>query len=61
VCGQLFLLSARSEYAGGEVAIAKRYMHLSGATSRDFGVISVADRKHAAKPERILLTEADNH
>ncbi|EUA23490.1 putative exopolyphosphatase [Mycobacterium xenopi 4042] len=29
--------------------IARRYMHLSGATSRDFGVISVADRKHAAK------------
>src|SRR5271156_6205083 len=29
--------------------IAKRYMHLSGATSRDFGAISVADRKHAAK------------
>ena len=28
--------------------IAKRYMHLSGATSRDFGVVSVADRKHAA-------------
>ncbi|QUR69100.1 lipid-transfer protein [Mycobacterium spongiae] len=28
--------------------IAKRYMHLSGATSRDFGAISVADRKHAA-------------
>jgi hypothetical protein len=36
-------------------------MHLSGATSRDFGVISVADRKHAAKPERILLIKADNH
>ncbi|MCV7104007.1 lipid-transfer protein [Mycobacterium palustre] len=29
--------------------IARRYMHFSGATSRDFGVISVADRKHAAK------------
>jgi acetyl-CoA acetyltransferase len=29
--------------------IARRYMHLSGATSRDFGAISVADRKHAAK------------
>src|SRR6185503_21028215 len=28
--------------------IARRYMHLSGATSRDFGVVSVADRKHAA-------------
>jgi 17-hydroxy-3-oxo-4-pregnene-20-carboxyl-CoA lyase len=32
--------------------IAKRYMHLSGATSRDFGAISVADRKHAAKNPR---------
>jgi len=29
--------------------IARRYMHLSGATSRDFGAVSVADRKHAAK------------
>jgi len=28
--------------------IAKRYMHLSGATSRNFGAISVADRRHAA-------------
>jgi len=27
--------------------IAKRYMHLSGATSRDLGAVSVADRKHA--------------
>ena len=32
--------------------IAKRYMHLSGATSRDLGAISVADRKHAAKNPR---------
>ena len=29
--------------------IARRYMHLSGATSKDFGAVSVADRKHAAK------------
>jgi acetyl-CoA acetyltransferase len=29
--------------------IAKRYMYLSGATSNDFGVVSVADRKHAAR------------
>jgi acetyl-CoA acetyltransferase len=29
--------------------IAKRYMHLSGATSKDFGAVSVADRQHAAK------------
>jgi acetyl-CoA acetyltransferase len=28
--------------------IARRYMHASGATSRDFGAISVADRRHAA-------------
>ena len=28
--------------------IARRYMHLSGATSRDFGAVSVADRRHAA-------------
>lgn len=28
--------------------IARRYMHWSGATSRDFGAISVADRRHAA-------------
>ena len=27
---------------------ARRYMHLSGATSEDFGRIAVADRKHAA-------------
>jgi acetyl-CoA acetyltransferase len=32
--------------------IARRYMHASGATSRDFGAISVADRKHAAKNPR---------
>ena len=42
--------------------IAKRYMHLSGATSRDFGAMSVADRKHAANnPEGVLLREADHH
>lgn len=28
--------------------IAQRYMHEYGATSADFGVVSVADRKHAA-------------
>jgi acetyl-CoA acetyltransferase len=37
--------------------IAQRYMHLSGATSRDFGVISVADRKHAAKNPRAYFYE----
>src|SRR3984885_14480371 len=37
--------------------IAKRYMHLSGATSRDFGVISVADRKHAAKNPKAYFYE----
>ena len=42
--------------------IAQRYMHLSGATSRDFGAVSVADHKHAAeKPEGVLLPEADHH
>ncbi len=29
--------------------IARRYMHWSGASSRDFGAVSVADRRHAAK------------
>jgi acetyl-CoA acetyltransferase len=28
--------------------VARRYMHLSGATSEDFGRVAVADRKHAA-------------
>jgi acetyl-CoA acetyltransferase len=37
--------------------IAKRYMHLSGATSRDFGTISVADRKHAAKNPKAYFYE----
>jgi acetyl-CoA acetyltransferase len=37
--------------------IAQRYMHLSGATSRDFGVISVADRKHAANNPRAYFYE----
>ncbi len=37
--------------------IAKRYMHLSGATSRDFGAISVTDRKHAAKNPKAYFYE----
>jgi len=37
--------------------IAQRYMHLSGATSRDFGAISVADRKHAAKNPKAYFYE----
>src|SRR6201997_5514251 len=37
--------------------IARRYMHLSGATSRDFGAISVADRKHAAKNPKAYFYE----
>ena len=37
--------------------IAKRYMHLSGATSRDFGAVSVADRKHAAKNPKAYFYE----
>ncbi|MEV6274308.1 lipid-transfer protein [Nocardia sp. NPDC051832] len=28
--------------------VARRYMHVSGATSADFGRVAVADRKHAA-------------
>jgi len=28
--------------------VASRYMHLSGATSEDFGRVAVADRRHAA-------------
>jgi acetyl-CoA acetyltransferase len=37
--------------------IAQRYMHQSGATSRDFGAISVADRKHAAKNPKAYFYE----
>lgn len=37
--------------------IAKRYMHKCGATSRDFGAISVADRKHAAKNPKAYFYE----
>ena len=37
--------------------IAKRYMHLSGATSKDFGAISVADRKHAANNPKAYFYE----
>ncbi|MCK8674732.1 lipid-transfer protein [Rhodococcus sp. HM1] len=28
--------------------VAQRYMHVTGATSADFGAVAVADRKHAA-------------
>ncbi|MFC4377061.1 lipid-transfer protein [Nocardia halotolerans] len=28
--------------------VARRYMHVTGATSADFGAVAVADRKHAA-------------
>jgi hypothetical protein len=37
--------------------IARRYMHASGATSRDFGAISVADRRHAAKNPKAYFYE----
>ena len=37
--------------------IAQRYMHLSGATSKDFGAVSVADRKHAAKNPKAYFYE----
>ena len=32
-------------------------MHLSGATSKDFGAVSVADRKHAAKNPKAYFYE----
>ena len=31
---------------------ARRYMHVTGATSADFGVVAVADRRHAATNSR---------
>jgi acetyl-CoA acetyltransferase len=34
--------------AGQVAMIARRYMHVYGATSADFGRVAVADRKHAA-------------
>src|SRR5215469_5920315 len=34
--------------AGTVAMMARRYMHVYGATSADFGVVAVADRKHAA-------------
>jgi len=37
--------------------IARRYMYASGATSRDFGAISVADRKHAARNPKAYFYE----
>ncbi|TAM84389.1 MAG: lipid-transfer protein [Jatrophihabitans sp.] len=34
---------------GAQVAmVARRYMHVTGATSEDFGRVAVADRRHAA-------------
>lgn len=41
--------------------IAQRYMHYSGATSRDFGAVSVADRRHAANNPKAYFYEADHH
>ncbi|MBX9642396.1 MAG: lipid-transfer protein [Mycobacteriaceae bacterium] len=37
--------------------IARRYMHWSGAGSRDFGAVSVADRRHAAKNPKAYFYE----
>jgi acetyl-CoA acetyltransferase len=34
--------------AGTVAMLARRYLHVYGATSADFGVVAVADRKHAA-------------
>jgi acetyl-CoA acetyltransferase len=36
---------------------ARRYMHTSGATSADFGLVAVADRKHAATNPRAWFYE----
>ncbi len=42
----------------GWVAIrARRYMHLSGATSEDFGRVTVADRHHAANNPHAFFYE----
>ena len=38
--------------------IAQRYMHWSGATSRDFGAISVADRKQPPRTPRRTSTRS---
>ena len=38
--------------------IAKRYMHLSGATSKDFGAVSVADRKQPPRTRRRTSTRS---
>jgi acetyl-CoA acetyltransferase len=35
--------------------IARRYMHVYGATSEDFGRVAVADRKHAARNPRAFF------
>jgi acetyl-CoA acetyltransferase len=37
--------------------IARRYIHLSGATSKDFGAVSVADRRHAANNPKAYFYE----
>lgn len=37
--------------------IARRYMHWSGAGSRDFGAVSVADRRHAANNPKAYFYE----
>src|SRR6266567_2658082 len=34
--------------SNAEIAVARRYMHFCGATSEDFGRVTVADRRHAA-------------
>ena len=41
---------------GAQVAmVARRYMHVSGATSEDFGRVAVADRRHAATNPRAFF------
>jgi acetyl-CoA acetyltransferase len=42
--------------AGWMAVRARRYMHKSGATSEDFGRVSVLDRKHGANNPHALFT-----
>jgi acetyl-CoA acetyltransferase len=57
-CGQFVLLSARLVDACGAGGDDRPALHaLSGATSKDFGAVSVADRKHAAKNPKAYFYE----
>ena len=39
---------ARADLTATVAMLARRYMHCYGATSEDFGRVTVADRRHAA-------------